>query len=89
MTFFIIIVTDNLANVAAVGAVFLLLTIVSIGDIDPSGRCGAFFGTTIAFISAIVLLLLLTKLLGGLSAIRALKSWYLRFLRSGLRFLDP
>ena len=88
MAFFVTIVTNNLAGVAAVGTVLLLLTVVGIGSIDPSGRCGAFSGTTIPFISAIVLLLLLLSLLKGLSAIRALKSWRLRFLRSGLRFFN-
>ena len=88
MAFFVTIVTDNFARVAAIGAVLLLLTVVSVGDIDPSGRYGAFSSTTVPFILAIVLLLLLPSLLGGLSAIRALRSWGLRFLRSGLRFLN-
>ena len=88
MAFFVTIVTDNLAEVAAIGAVPLLLTVVGVGGIDPNGRCGAFLGTTVPFILAIVLLLLFSSFLGGLSAIRALRSWGLRFLRSGLRFLD-
>ena len=88
MAFFVIIVIDDLAGVAAVGAVSLLLTVVGVGDIDPNGWCGAFLGTTIPFILAIVFLLLLLSLLGGLSDIRALKSWCLRFLRFELRFLD-
>ena len=74
MAFFVTIVTDDLAGVAAVEAVPLLLTVVGISSIDPSGQYGAFSGTTVPFISAIVLLLLLPSLLGGLSAIRALRS---------------
>ena len=62
MAFFITIVTDNLAGVAAVEASPLLFTIVGVGGIDPSGRCGAFLGTTIPSISAIALLLLLLSL---------------------------
>ena len=89
MAFFVTIVIDDLAEVAAIGAVFLLFTIVNVGGIDPSGRYGAFSGTTISFILAIVLLLLFSSLLGGLSVIGALTSWGLRFLRSGLRFFDP
>ena len=75
MAFFVTIVTDNLAGVAVVGAVFLLFTFVSVGGIDPNARCAAFSGTTIPFISAMVLLLLFPKLLGGLSTPIALRSW--------------
>ena len=75
MAFFVTIVTDNLAGVKAVGVVFLLFTVVGVGGIDPSGRYGAFLGTTIPFILAIVLLLLLPSFFEGLSAIKALKSW--------------
>ena len=89
MAFFVTIVTDNFARIAAVEAVLLLLTVVDIGNIDPSGRCRAFSCITIPFILAIVLLLLVSSLLGGLSAIKALKSWGLQFLRSGFKFLDP
>ena len=74
MAYFLTIVTNNLAWVTMVGAILLLFTVVGVGGIDPNGRCGAFSGTTILFILAIVLLLLLPKLLGGLSAIRALRS---------------
>ena len=89
MAFFVIIVTDNLAGVAAVKPVPLFLTVVGVGGIEPSGRYEAFSGMTIPFILAIVLLLLLPSLLGGLSAIRALRSWSPQFLRSGLKFFDP
>ena len=88
MAFFIIIVIDDFAWVATVGAVLLLLTFVGVGGIDPRGRYGAFLGMTIPFILAIVLLLLLPSFLGVLTAFRALRSWGLQFLRSELRFLD-
>ena len=88
MFFFVTIITDDLAGVAAVGAVLLFLTVVGISGIHPSSQCGAFSGTTIPFISAIVLLLLFPKLLVGVSAIGALRSWHFQFLRSELRFLN-
>ena len=89
MAFFVTIVTDNLTRVAAVGAAPLFLTVVGVSGIDSNSRCGAFSGTTILFILVIVLLLLFPSLFGGLSAIGALRSWGLKFLRSGLRFFDP
>ena len=92
MAFFVIIVTDNLAGVAAFGAVPLLFTVVGVGGIDPSSRCEAFSGTTISFISAIVLLLLFSKLLGSLSAIRALSELgpsILKIWTKVPRLLDP
>ena len=89
MAFFVRIVIDDLARVAAVGAVFFLLTVVGVCGIDPNGQCKVFLSITIPFILAIVLLLLLLSLLRGLSAIRAPRSWSLQFLRSGLRFFNP
>ena len=75
MALFVIIVIDDFARVAAARYVLLLLTIVGVGSIDPNGRCGAFSGTMISFILAIVLFLLLPSFFGAFSAIRALRSW--------------
>ena len=50
MAFFIIIVTDDLAEIVAIRAVFLLFTIAGIGGIDSNDWCGAFVGITISSI---------------------------------------
>ena len=84
MAFFITIITDNFAGVAAVGAVFFLFTVVGVGGIDSSGQCGAFLGTTIFSILAIVLFLLFLSLFEGLSVL--LRSWFFWFLGFKLRF---
>ena len=68
MVFFVIIVINNFAGVAAVTTVFLLLTLVGIDGIDPSGRCSAFLGMKIFFILAIIFLLVFPSLFEGAGA---------------------
>ena len=62
----------------------------SVGCINPGGRGGilrlSFSVTSLPFL---FFLLLFLSLLGGLSAIEALKSWGLLFLGIRLRFFDP
>ena len=61
-----------------------------VGCINPGGRGSIlrpfFLAAPLPFL---LLLLLFPSLLGGLSAIGALKSWGLLFLRLGFRFFDP
>ena len=54
---------------AAIGAVLILLTVAGVRDIDPSGQYRAFSGTTISFALAMVPLLLILSLLGGISVL--------------------
>lgn len=80
MTFFIIIVIDNLADIGVIRAIFFF-TIASVDSIEPNGWDEIFFCSTISFISLIVLFFLFLSFFEDLSIVGMLKSWRFQFLR--------
>ena len=62
IAFFVTIVTDDLAGVAAIRALFLFFTVVGLSGINFSGQYGTFLGTTIFSALAIILFLLFPSL---------------------------
>ena len=92
MTFLVTIITNGLSGIPLRPFASTSTWVIprGISCINPDGRDGILRPPfSIAPLPFLLLLLLFSSLLRGLSTIRALKSWDLLFLEFECRFLDP